>query len=127
MNESIDDVVTYMIVLRGLDEAAHDLFSKRFPAHRGGVSPGPHPREVYQVLDCDLNNVSDALSWIVRTISGHFRVVELGVHIHTVRNWANFDFPAEVVHAACQFGATLRVSFMSPARGWSPSTSPHGA
>lgn len=116
-----------MVVVRGLDEAAYRLFSQRFPAHRGGTRPGPHPREVYQVVDCELSDVNGTLSWIVRTIPGQFRVVELGVNVNTVRNWANLDFPVEVVQAACQFGATLRVMFMSPARSWSPSTSPRSA
>ena len=124
MNESAEDVISYMVVVRGLAEVAYARFSKRFPGNRGGASPGPSPREIYQVVDCELGDVSDVLSWIVGTIPGQFRVVELRVNIQTVRNWANFEFPSEIVQAAERCGATLKVSFMSPARSWSPPTAP---
>jgi len=48
-------------------------------------------------------------------IPKEYRAVELGINIQTPRNWANFDVPAEILRAAHEYGATLRVSFMSPA------------
>lgn len=115
MNNSDADVVFYMVVVRGLHEAAHEPFFEKFPNRRGGATPGPDPREIYLVVDCEPDDVSASLSWIAETIPRKYRAVELGVHIKTPRNWANFDVPAEILRAAHQYGATLGVSFSSPA------------
>lgn len=114
MTSSDPDVVSYSIVVRGLHEAAYERFSRRFTGHRGGATPGPHPREIYQVVDCEVGQVYGSLSWIASEIAGRFRVVELGIGIHTPRNWSNFYVPLDVVQAAHEFGATIRLSFMSP-------------
>ncbi|MGJ7610122.1 MULTISPECIES: hypothetical protein [unclassified Variovorax] len=115
MSKSDADVVSYLVVVRGLHESAQRQFFEKFPKHRGGATPGPDPREIYLVVDCEPDEVSANLCWIAEAIPRKYRAVELGVHIYTPRNWANFDVPAELLGAAHQYGATLRVSFMSPA------------
>lgn len=122
MNESPKDVVSYMVLVRGLDAAAYAPFGSRFPKARGGASLGSTPREIYRVVDCERDDVSEALAWIAEKLAGQFRVVEIGVNIQAPRNWANFDFPTQIVEAAHRWGATLKVSFMSPPTSCSPST-----
>jgi hypothetical protein len=115
MNPSDAVIVSYLVVVRGIQEAsAYELFEKRFPGHRIGAKPGPQPREIYLIVDCELGGVSDTLSWIAETISGKYRVVEIGISIDSPYNWANLDVPPEILNVAIQYGATLRVMFSSP-------------
>ena len=115
MNKSDADVVFYMVVVRGLHEAAYKPFIEKFPNRRGGAAVGVYPREIYLIVDCKPDEVSPSLFWLAETIPKNYRAVELAVNIKTPRTWANFDVPAEILLAAHQYGATLTVSFSSPA------------
>jgi len=115
MSSSVADVVSYMVVVRGLHDAAYKLFGEKFLHLRGGATPGPSPREIYRVVDCKLDDVSASLRWIAEVIPGRYRAVELVISIHTSRSWADFHVPPEILQAALQYGATLRVAFSSAA------------
>lgn len=111
------DAISYVIVVRGLSEASYEIFSSRFPQHRGGVNP--RLSETYLSVECQLADVSSNLDWVVEKLVNRYRTIELGIAIHTPRNWSNYDIPPEVVSAAQKSAASLRVMFSSPVAGGS--------
>ena len=70
---------------------------------------------IYHRVECEIGEIAGALAWIRETLSGKYATLQLGVNVHTPRNWSNLDVPTEVVDAAHKFGVPLRVMFSSPA------------
>lgn len=116
---SLDDAndVSFLVVVRGPDERAFEALSQRFPNRRGGAKPGPNPREIYLAVPCAREDVGDVLAWCAAEISGRYKRLELTIHIHTSRNWANFAVPVELVEVASRVKAALHVNFISTVAG----------
>ncbi|WP_293996490.1 hypothetical protein [Sphaerotilus sp.] len=108
------DTVSYVIVVSGMPEGAHALFSERFPKHLGGVNP--RIRETYHSVECDIADVRGNIEWVVNTLSGQYTSLRLGINIYTPLNWANYEMPAEIICAVQEHAVSLKVMFSSPVK-----------
>lgn len=112
MANTEEDSITYVIVVNGTELETRILFCEHFPNFRGGARP--ETLIPYSSVPCELNEIESALAWITKNLTGSYSDICIGIGIYSIRNWANFAVPHQIIELAEKYQADLKISFSSP-------------
>ena len=112
MANTQEDSISYVIIVNGTELEARNLFCEHFPNFRGGVRPDT--LIPYSSVPCDLNEIESALVWITKNLTGSHSGICICIGIYSIRSWANFVVPHQLIDLAQKYQVDLKISFSSP-------------
>jgi hypothetical protein len=108
------DVVTYFVVVEGLDPEAQQITMRHFQTKRAGARS--HDLSLYVSVPANLGKIEDCLSWARDTLPGRFQGAYVMAHVESSLNWVEFMVPPQLLDAASRYGATVKVFFATRSR-----------
>ena len=108
-----EDCISYFIVVDGIKAEAGSLFREQFPNSRGGVRPDT--LMPYRSIPCELSEIENALMWITKNLTNSYSTTCISIGVQSIRSWANFNVPRQLIELAQKYQIDLKISFLSSA------------
>ena len=114
MTNADEDCISYFIVVDGIEEETTSLLREYFPNVRSGVRPDT--LIPYRSIPCEINEIENTLARITKNLTNSHSETCLIISINSLRNWANFYVPHQLIGLVQKYQIDLKISFLSPAR-----------